>query len=109
MRLFDMTLLGGYAAFYLGTYMGVGVQGPSTVIGEWLPAVRDLGGWAVVVWVVWQLMTRWERQMASVVGSLKEMTAALGALDVKQAERYSAAMKVLEQNSEHLRALRQQD
>ena len=35
-----------------------------------MEAVERLGGWAVVVWIVWWLTRRWEARMGDIVSAL---------------------------------------
>lgn len=41
--------------------------------------IKDLGGWGVVVWIVWWLTSRWEKRMDLISQAISAQTATLGA------------------------------
>lgn len=57
-------VLGMGAPLLLG--QGGGAEVPVSIV----TAVERLGGWAVVVWIVWWLTKRWEAKMADIVEAL---------------------------------------
>ncbi len=44
---------------------------------NWVEATERLGGWAVVVWIVWWLTKRWEHQMTEMCNSIKELASTM--------------------------------
>ena len=44
---------------------------------NWVESVERLGGWAVVVWIVWWLTSRLEKKMERVCDAITDMTKAI--------------------------------
>ena len=65
----DVREIAGLAAAGLVNLLPIAAQDAATAVD----AVERLGGWAVVVWIVWWLTRRWEKVMSRHDDKLTEL------------------------------------